>query len=141
MELRPPESGDGYELVELPPEPASVAAPTLNPLALTVPAPPPTGAAGASLGQGPEQGANGAAASAPAKAPRRPRRKPPKRKWDLPSWGVSVLVHIAVLGGLALATLDPQVRKAVANLNTALVDTKNTAGEKELVPILADPSN
>lgn len=60
---------------------------------------------------------------------------------EAPAWLVSLLVHGAVLGVLGVATLAPEVHKAVAELNAAMVDTSLSQEQsEELVHILADPS-
>jgi len=135
MDLKVPESGEGYELVELPPTPVPAVAPVIasnGPVALTSPEKTDSGPA-APLEKAKENG------SAPSKPPR-PKRLVLRRRWDAPAWGVSLLVHLGVLTTMALATLTPEVRKAVVSLNTALVDMKSIGAEEPL-PILADPSN
>ncbi|HEV3167750.1 MAG TPA: vWA domain-containing protein [Isosphaeraceae bacterium] len=156
MELQVPESSDVYELVDVP-EPA----PTVSPQPLPIPAvgvvTAPPAEAGSSPAQAQEkmekkkkekgkskkkdkaEGGEGAEAA----ARRAKRRKQGKTRWDLPAWGVSVLVHVGVLGFMAALTLTPDVRKKIIDLNTALVDSKvsGAQSEPEPMPILADPAN
>ena len=77
------------------------------------------------------------AAQAAAKPGKRKRRRPKAVKASA-SWVVSLAVHVAVLAVLGLATFSSEVKKAVANINSALVATPG-AGE-ELLHVLADPS-
>ncbi len=59
-----------------------------------------------------------------------------------PAWMVSVVVHVGVLVGLGVASLAPEVRQAVASINSAMVDTKiGEAQAEELVHVYADPTN
>jgi hypothetical protein len=69
----------------------------------------------------------------------RKRRRRRTLRIDAPAWAASLLVHVAVLSLLGLATFSGEVRKAVANINSALV--ANPTGPDEMVPIYADPSN
>jgi hypothetical protein len=135
MDLNVPESGEGYQLVDLPPVPAP--APAATPVVASNGPVAGTQAEGADTA--PASSAAAANGPAPPKPPR-PKRRAPRRRWDIPAWGVSLLVHFGVLSTMALATLTPEVRKAVVNLNTALVDMKSMGAEEPL-PILADPSN
>jgi hypothetical protein len=137
MELKMPvpESSEGYELVELPPEP-SKPAPAPAPDLQTLLPQAPNGSAAA---KEPEAGA---AAPKKPKAPKRKSRKSRSLRWDVPAWGVSVVVHAAVLSLMALMTLAPAIaEKLPLNLNTALVDTRGSNAEPESLPILADPAN
>jgi hypothetical protein len=139
MELKTPTSGDGYDLVDDPP----TTAPQETQPKYTLPgAPEPaaTAPATAPVSSPAPAEAQEAGKPVPAKPPRK-RRVTKRSRWDVPAWGVSVVVHVALLGLMAAATLTPEVRAKLANLNTALVDTKTSGGEKELVPILADPAN
>lgn len=79
-----------------------------------------------------------------ASGPKLRRRKQSARilRFEAPAWIVSVLVHVTLLGALGLATLSPEVRKAVANINAAMVDTGVSKQQaEELVHIYADPTN
>jgi hypothetical protein len=78
-----------------------------------------------------------AAAAKSTRAKKRRRRR--ALKVDAPAWAVSVGVHIAVLMFLGLATFSGEVKKVVANINSALVT--NPTGAEEMVHIYADPSN
>src|SRR5262245_41170054 len=49
------------------------------------------------------------------------KRKRRRRRFDAPAWAVSVLVHVGVLTLLGVATFSTEVRKVVANINSALV--------------------
>lgn len=99
------------------------------------------------LAQPPAAG-SATAPTTPAEAPEagRPklRRKQEPRyrlRRDAPAWLVSLLVHGAVLGVMGLATLTPEVRRAVAQLNAAMVDTSLSQQQaEELVHILSDPT-
>ena len=65
-------------------------------------------------------------------------RRRGKARWDAPAWAVSALIHVGILGLLAVvATSSGEVVRHLANLDSALV-TKDGA-EPELTPILADP--
>ena len=71
-------------------------------------------------------------------------RSRPRATWGhrvVPAWAVSVLVHAGILGALAASTLTPQVREAVALLDTTLVEPRSDGAEAELVPILGDPAD
>jgi hypothetical protein len=73
---------------------------------------------------------------------RRPVDDPSSRRNLWPAWLVSVVVHGAILGALAAATQAPQLAKAVANLDAAMVDTSLSASQAdELVHVYADPTN
>ena len=110
--------------------------PALEPTVATPPAPESATepVAGAS-GPGPAP----AAADQPA-GPRLVRaRKRARRRWDAPAWVVSAVIHVLILGGLALvATSSGEVVRRLANLDSALVDNH---GPKEETPILNDPAD
>ncbi len=161
-------SNDGiYGLVDHPSDSATeskasptvpTAAPTPSPTATpTVPtaAPAPTGWFGRlrTRALGPARGQSAATRSA---APGgngksgtpggvRLRRKPVKShnlRTEVPAWFVSLLVHGVILLTLGLASLAPEVRKAVAELNSAMVDTSLSEQQaEELVHIYADPTD
>src|SRR5260370_37313442 len=99
MDLQVPESSEGYELVELPAEPAPAATPAPGPPEASAPAP-----AGESAGAPAGSSPTPAAQPAPAKPPRK-RRRVNRYRWDAPAWGVSVLFHVGVLSLLAFASL------------------------------------
>jgi len=122
-------SGDGiYGLAATPapveaPPPAEAAVPPARPAAAEPPA----------------AGDNGKDKE-PAKAKAKPRRKRRSRRFDLPAWAVSAVVHVVILMSLAAFTFTTDSGKqALASLNTALV--AGTKGEPEATPIYADPSN
>ena len=62
-------------------------------------------------------------------AARKTRRRGRKQAHDASSWGVSVVVHLAVLTVLGLATFSEKVQKAVANINSALVSSPGASDE------------
>ncbi|MBV8611156.1 MAG: VWA domain-containing protein [Singulisphaera sp.] len=62
-------------------------------------------------------------------AARKARRRRRKQARDASSWGVSVVVHLAVLTVLGLATFSQKVQKAVANINSALVSSPGASDE------------
>jgi hypothetical protein len=80
--------------------------------------------------------------AAPGKAPRlRSRRRQRVRlRHLLPAWLVSLLVHVVILLTLAAATVSNQdnLKKAIS-FDSALAGYR--LGEKEELPILADPAN
>ena len=89
-----------------------------------------------------EEKANAGAAANAKSAPRKKRRRRRYRKFDFPAWVVSLIVHVAVLMGLAASTFTEEGRKAIADLSTALVSApEKGAASEELTPIYADPTN
>lgn len=72
-------------------------------------------------------------------APAKPKKKKKKSRWEAPSWAVSAIVHVTILGMLILIPLGGEVRKAAAKINAAMVDT--SASAEEMVKILADPTD
>jgi hypothetical protein len=148
MDLQAPTSDDGiYNLVDLsppapPPAPAPVdAAPAgLGP----EPAPAPAPAVAAPKEAAAAPAADDQASGQPAGPKlRRAKRSIRSLKFELPAWTVSLLVHVAVLGALGLATLAPEVRDQLAkSLDSAMIDPATSRDQaKELTPILADPSD
>jgi hypothetical protein len=132
-------SGECYDLVEEEP-PAPV--PTIAPAPVPTPpaAPEEDRTKDTAQGQAKTKGRDTARAKGQAK-PKTARPRPgAAHRWDLPAWGVSLLVHLALLSGLALATLHPEVRRTVVDLNTALV-ARDPGAEPEPLPILADPAD
>lgn len=151
-----------YDLVDLGPAPA-VPAPASAPVAaaVTVASPPPAPATVASTAapqprvKGPglltrlaerfQPARETAAPAAPGtNGPRlrNKRRKGRTLRFTAPAWVVSALVHVGILSALGLASLSPEVRKAVANINASMVDPAVSAAQaEEMVHILADPSN
>src|SRR4051812_32588743 len=61
-----------------------------------------------------------------------------RKRYEIPSWTVSLAVHVLILGTLAVATVTPEVRQAVASIDSALVDTRGTT--EELTPLYSDPT-
>ena len=81
-------------------------------------------------------------ASLPSRVPNlRPRRRQRVRlRHILPAWSVSLLVHIAILSALAVATISAQ-DSATKPINFDSALTGYRQGEREELPILADPAN
>jgi hypothetical protein len=158
-----PDSNDGiYELAPEPapepepePEPTPTravtvvtpdAALTANATAPAAPTPTPTPpSAGAEQPADPEaekaeQEARAKQEKEAARARTRNRRRRRARRLALPAWAVSLVVHVLVLGSLALATITGDAgRKLVASINSALVPT-STQSEPDPAPIYADPT-
>jgi hypothetical protein len=153
-------SSDGYALadeqppvpdvVEGPPEPPAAAtpaapvAPDLFPaFALGPAAPAPSLAPESTTAPATQPEPEGAAKPKAAEAPKGVSLKRKKRrssaKHVVPSWAVSLLVHVGVLSALAAVTFTTEGRKIVANINSALVAGPQP-GEEEVTPIYADPS-
>ncbi|WP_158633691.1 vWA domain-containing protein [Tautonia sociabilis] len=77
----------------------------------------------------------------PAKKKRRRRRGAFIWRWDAPSWGVSLMVHAAVLAALALMAVGAQVDEVLGSIDASMVDTSlSEERADELVKILADPA-
>ena len=56
------------------------------------------------------------------------------------AWGVSLVVHVAILSALAAATFSSRdAIKKIVNFDSALASYRN--GEPEVLPIYADPDN
>jgi hypothetical protein len=123
----PPSPSSADEIDESARRAGAPDAPAADPAAASASAPPPT-----------EPAAAAAAPEAKAVRARRRRRRRTLRV-DAPAWAISLLMHVAVLTLLGLATFSSEVRKAVANINSALV--VNPTGPEEMVHIYADPSN
>ena len=74
------------------------------------------------------------------------RRRARRRRFDLPAWAVSFLVHVVILSLLGAATFSREVQTAVASINSALVGSENsvnkTISERWLsdAPSVARPS-
>jgi hypothetical protein len=62
-----------------------------------------------------------------------------RRRFDLPAWSVSLVVHVVILSVLGAATFSTEVRPMVANIDSALGAPPGSADE--LVKIYADPSD
>ncbi|MEJ7638472.1 MAG: vWA domain-containing protein [Singulisphaera sp.] len=96
-------------------------------------APPPAAATDAPRAAGPPPKAESAAVRA------KRRRRARGRRFDLPAWAVSLLVHVVILSLLGAATFSREVHTAVASINSALVSTKGAPDE--LIKIDAPPSD
>ena len=125
--LPPPSSSKSYELegehalpeASVPTPPAPVAALTLTPE---------------------QQAAIDKAAEKAAKAhAKKLRKRRAEMRVQAPAWAVSLVVHMVLLGGLAVVTLNSEAgRKLMASINSALV-TRSDEDEPEVTPIYADP--
>jgi hypothetical protein len=68
------------------------------------------------------------------------RRSRVRLRYLMQAWGVSLVVHAAILSALAAATLSSQdALKRIINFDSALASHRN--GEQEILPIYADPDN
>jgi hypothetical protein len=66
------------------------------------------------------------------------RRGRVRLRYLMQAWGVSLMVHVAILSALAAATLSSQdTIKKIVNFDSALAGYRS--GEQELTPIYADP--
>ena len=85
-------------------------------------------------------------AEPPAPTPAMPRRKRRGRrrfhwKWDAPSWGVSLMVHAAVLAVLALMAVGGVADEIIGSIDASTVDTSLSEQQaEELMTIIAEPS-
>jgi len=78
--------------------------------------------------------------AAPTAKLRPKRRRRVRVRYLLQAWGVSLMVHIAILLALAAATFSSgDTIKKIVNFDSALASLHG--GEQELVPIYADPAN
>src|SRR5262249_26276863 len=87
--------------------------------------------------------------SGPASSPRTGARLPSLRsrrryrvrlRYLIQAWGVSLIVHGAILGILAAATFSSRdAIKKIINFDSALASYRR--GEQEILPIYADPDN
>ncbi|WP_435018021.1 vWA domain-containing protein [Tundrisphaera sp. TA3] len=110
-------------------------APALEAASEAEPGPGPEPAPG---GDAPAPPAETAAAAAPAPRPKRKKKKR-KSRWDMPAWGVSALIHLGILGGLALvATSSGDVVKKLVDLDASMAPAGD--GPEELTKIYADPA-
>lgn len=122
----PPSDPDAIPTLETANAPATEAARSAAAtVPATAPAPEPA----------PEAPATGA--SPAAKGPRlTKKRKKRKGRWDMPAWGVSALIHVGILGVLALvATSSGDVVKPFVNLDAATVVGQPS---EEIVPMAGD---
>ena len=68
------------------------------------------------------------------------RRSRVRLRYLMQAWGVSLIVHAAILSALAAATFSSQdAIKKIINFDSALAGHRN--GEQEVLPIYADPEN
>lgn len=147
--LTPPSSsGDAYELAEdfapVPPVVESVPPVgnrdksgeqgTAEPPAAQ-PAPAPPSAAQAATAPAESAAPEGAA---PAAVPVKKKRKRRRRYTEIPGWGISVLVHAAVLLVLLGFSVQLAEKAKKVDLNSAL---STEVAEEEPLKILADPTN
>jgi hypothetical protein len=80
-----------------------------------------------------------AGGSRPYKLRRRMRARV-RLRYLMQAWGVSLMVHAAILSALAAATFSSQdTIKRIMNFDSALASHRN--GEPEVLPIYADPEN
>jgi von Willebrand factor type A domain len=71
---------------------------------------------------------------------RRRMRARVRLRYLMQAWGVSLMVHAAILSALAAATFSSQdAIKKIMNFDSALASHRN--GEPEVLPIYADPEN
>ncbi len=141
------ESPDGlYSLAEEPqhdPEAEVAPAPASAPAEAAAPDPDPEAEAKLKQAEAHALAAAEAKAKEAEAAKARAKKKKGKKRSqrvNVPAWAVSLIVHIMVLGSLAMATLHTDAgKKLVANLNSALVPT-GPKGDAEPTPIYADPS-
>ncbi len=132
----PPASGsvsnDEYAL-EAPPTPVVPPSPTApEPAAEAAPAAAPEEAAKPAAPKTPEE------IKAEKALARKRRQRNAQLKVGAPAWVVSLCVHVALLGALAVTTLGSDVgKRIVANINSSLAP--NRSGEPEMTPIYADP--
>jgi hypothetical protein len=159
----PAHQGDTYDLVDqsAPAAPAPVAAP-VSAAPAAAPAPQAVAATANGHGQGrpglmgglmgrlaarlvpPSPAPAETARRAPSDGPRLRRISRPARtlRFTAPAWVVSMLVHVGILSALGLASLSPEVRKAVANINASMVDTSLSKQQaEELTTILGEPTS
>ena len=74
----------------------------------------------------------------------RPTRKAIRARWEIPAWGASFLVHVGILGSLAVAGMAaPAVRdQLVRSIDSAPIDTKISGKQaEELLHFDTDPSD
>lgn len=69
---------------------------------------------------------------------RRPRRGAPVWRWDAPSWGVSLMVHIAVLVALALMAVGGRPDLILGSIDAGALDSNRA---DDLTAILETPSD
>ena len=120
---------DDVAAIETSPEPAAEAvAPPAPPAPPTPPVEPPAPATAAAAGDrkpGP-------------KLNRKKKRR--KSRWDMPAWGVSALIHVGIVGLLAVvATGSSEVARKMVNLDASTM--LGAPGIEELTKIDADPLN
>ncbi len=135
MNLQIPRSDDGvYEVGEIPntPAPSSTTTEAAPPLVLPrsesnpgsgSEAKPQTPASPALQAEPPnaDPKAEEAPATAPPPKPKKKRRK--GRRWDVPSWGVSLMVHLALLVLMATAGIKA-APELIGSIDAAMIDTE-----------------
>jgi hypothetical protein len=91
-----------------------------------------------------------AEATAPADSPKQASPKPKRKRrrggvvwrWDAPSWGVSLMVHAAVLVCLTLMAVGGRVRQELGSIDASTVDTSlSEQMAEELMTILEEPAD
>ncbi len=70
---------------------------------------------------------------------RKKRRRRKAARVAVPSWGVSFIMHLFILGTLGAVTFSNEAKRIIAKIDSAMV--ANPGGANELVHIYADPSN
>jgi von Willebrand factor type A domain len=76
----------------------------------------------------------------PVKKLRTRRRKRVRLRYLMQAWSVSLVVHVVILSALAAATFTSQdTIKKIVNFDSALASY--SSGEREVLPIYADPDN
>ena len=69
----------------------------------------------------------------------RRKRRAARKRFDAPAWVVSAVIHVGILGGLALiATTSGEIVRRINPIDSSLV--KNAGGAEELTHIYADPT-
>jgi hypothetical protein len=134
MELQapvPPSSDGSYDLADNPQTP-----PPAPPSGPSSPPPAPAEDASRPSAEAPAPKADAAAAPAPARPKKKRRRTNPVQMSA--SWIISLAVHVTVLVALGLYTFEGKVRKAIANINSALVASPGAS--EEALHVLAEPS-
>ena len=130
-------SGDGeYSLAEAP----AVATPPVETTSPPAAAETSVAVAAASAAvQEPPKPLDKAQAKAAKAEEKKRRRRRAQIRVQAPAWAVSLAIHLLMLLGLTVMTLNSDAgKKMIADINSALVVTGDR-GEPELTPIYADP--